>query len=99
MNILRGKIAIFFHSIDVDALSGVVRAQSGVILEKLDSHLETHGLMAPLDLGAKGSCHIGTVFENHSKCLILIFIFVLLNLTCLVILFDRKLQVFKNSPK
>ena len=26
-------------------------------------------------------------------------IFVLLNLTCLVTLFDRKLQVFKNSPK
>ena len=67
------KLQFFFHSIDVDALSGVVRAQSGVILEKLDSHLETHGLMAPLDLGAKGSCHIGTVFENHPKCLIRIF--------------------------
>ena len=26
-------------------------------------------------------------------------IFVLLKLTCLVTLFDRKLQVFKNSPK
>ena len=25
--------------------------------------------------------------------------FVLLKLTCLVTLFDRKLQVFKNSPK
>ena len=51
-------------------MSGVVIAQSGVILEKLDSHLETHGLMAPLDLGAKGSCHIGTVFKNPPKCLI-----------------------------
>ena len=46
-----------------------------------------------------------TVFENYSKCRIWIFqfwhfppIFVLLNLTCLVTLFDRKLQVFKNSP-
>ena len=37
----------------------MVKVQSGVVLEKLDSHLETHGLMAPLDLGAKGSCHIG----------------------------------------
>ena len=44
--------------------------------------------------------------ENHGpKCLILIFqfwhfppVFVLLNLTCLVTLFDRKLYVFKNSP-
>ena len=37
----------------------MVRTQSGVVLEKLDAHLEDHGLMAPLDLGAKGSCHIG----------------------------------------
>ena len=47
-----------------------------------------------------------TLFENYSKCRISIFecwhfppIFVLLKLTCLVTLFDRKLQVFKNSPK
>ena len=46
------------------------------------------------------------LFENYSKCRIWIFqflqflpIFVLLKLTCLVTLFDRKLQVFKNSPK
>ena len=47
-----------------------------------------------------------SLFENYSKCRIWIFefwhfphIFVLLKLTCLVTLFDRKLQVFKNSPK
>ena len=47
-----------------------------------------------------------TLFENHPKCRIWIFglwhflpIFVLLKLTCLVKLCDRKLQVFKNSPK
>ena len=47
-----------------------------------------------------------TSFENYSKCHIWIFsfwhfppIFVILRLTCLVILFDRKIQVFKNSPK
>ena len=46
-----------------------------------------------------------TVFENYSKCRIWIFelwqfppIFVLLKMTCLVTLFDRKLQDFKNSP-
>ena len=45
-------------------------------------------------------------FCSYSKCPICIFqvwhfppIFVLLKLTCLVTLFDRKLQVFKNSPK
>ena len=45
-----------------------------------------------------------TVFENHSKCRILHFwhlptIFDLLKVTCLVTLFDRKLQLSKNSPK
>ncbi len=46
------------------------------------------------------------LFENYSKCRIWIFefwhfptIFALLKLTCLVTLFDRKLQVFKNSSK
>ena len=39
---------------DVDVLSGVVRSQAGVVLERLDAHLAEHGLMAPLDLGAKG---------------------------------------------
>ena len=50
--------------------------------------------------------HSVTLFENDSNCRIRIFefwhfppIFVLLKLTCLVTLFDRKLQVFKNSPK
>ena len=48
----------------------------------------------------------GTVFENHQKCRTWIFefwhfqpIFVLLNVTCLVTLFDHNLQVFTNSPK
>ena len=45
---------------------------------------------------------LSTLFENYSKCRIWSFefwhfppIFVLLNLTCLVTLFDRKLQVQK----
>ena len=51
-------------------------------------------------------CTLSTLFENYSKCRIWILafwhfspIFVLLKLTCLVTLFDPKLQVFKNSPK
>jgi len=44
---------------DIDVHSGVVQTQAGVVLEKLDTQLGEHGLMAPLDLGAKGSCHIG----------------------------------------
>ena len=44
---------------NIDVYSGVVQTQAGVILEKLDMQLGEHGLMAPLDLGAKGSCNIG----------------------------------------
>lgn len=43
----------------LDASSGVVVAQAGVILEALDNHVAEAGLRVPLDLGAKGSCHIG----------------------------------------
>ena len=49
---------------------------------------------------------LDTLFENSSNCRIWIFefwhfppIFILLKLTCLVTLFDRKLQVFKNLSK
>jgi len=43
----------------IDTSSGVAVCQSGVILEQLDKRLADHGMMVPLDLGAKGSCHIG----------------------------------------
>jgi len=43
----------------IDPGSGVAVCQSGVVLESLDQALAEHGLMVPLDLGAKGSCHIG----------------------------------------
>jgi FAD/FMN-containing dehydrogenase len=42
-----------------DDVSGVVTCESGVILEELDKFLAEKGFMTPLDLGAKGSCHIG----------------------------------------
>jgi len=35
-------------------LIGTVQCQAGVILEQLDNELAEHGLMIPLDLGAKG---------------------------------------------
>ena len=38
---------------------GVLSCQAGCILETLDNRLAEHGLTMPLDLGAKGSCHIG----------------------------------------
>lgn len=46
--------------ISLDEDSRVLSAQSGCILQSLDEYLaKTAGLMMPLDLGAKGSCHIG----------------------------------------
>lgn len=42
-----------------DAVSGVVRAEAGCILETLNAHLLRHGHIMPLDLGAKGTCQIG----------------------------------------
>ncbi|KAG7163479.1 D-2-hydroxyglutarate dehydrogenase, mitochondrial-like isoform X2 [Homarus americanus] len=44
---------------NVDTWLGVVTCQSGCVLEALDEHVSEYGLMIPLDLGAKGSCHIG----------------------------------------
>ena len=59
-------------------------------------------------LGSKLEIHnrAHTLFENYWKCRIWMYefwhfslIFIQLKLTCLVTLFDRKLQVFKNSSK
>ncbi|CAG8438743.1 17476_t:CDS:10 [Cetraspora pellucida] len=42
-----------------DPISGNLVCDSGCILEALDNYLAEQGYMIPLDLGAKGSCHIG----------------------------------------
>ncbi|OAA64290.1 actin interacting protein 2 [Niveomyces insectorum RCEF 264] len=42
-----------------DAASGVLVADAGVVLEAADTYLAERGHLFPLDLGAKGSCHIG----------------------------------------
>ena len=46
--------------IRLDPDSSILRCQSGAILQVLDEYVAKNaGLMMPLDLGAKGSCHIG----------------------------------------
>lgn len=45
------------HSID--EMTGIATVDSGVILENLEKTANEHGLVVPLDLGAKASCHIG----------------------------------------
>lgn len=42
-----------------DPVSGVLVADAGAILESTDHYLAEKGFIFPLDLGAKGSCHIG----------------------------------------
>ncbi|XP_004620729.2 D-2-hydroxyglutarate dehydrogenase, mitochondrial isoform X2 [Sorex araneus] len=45
---------ISFHDV-----SGILVCQAGCVLEELSSYVEERGFIMPLDLGAKGSCHIG----------------------------------------
>ncbi|PNS16541.1 hypothetical protein CAC42_275 [Sphaceloma murrayae] len=42
-----------------DEISGILVCDAGVILEKADNYLRERGNIFPLDLGAKGSCHVG----------------------------------------
>ncbi|KAL1880670.1 D-lactate ferricytochrome c oxidoreductase [Diaporthe australafricana] len=42
-----------------DEVSGVLTADAGAVLEVVDNYLAEKGYIFPLDLGAKGSCHIG----------------------------------------
>jgi FAD/FMN-containing dehydrogenase len=42
-----------------DANSGILVADAGLVLEAADGFLQERGYVFPLDLGAKGSCHIG----------------------------------------
>lgn len=39
--------------------AGILVCQAGCVLEALESYLDERNLIMPLDLGAKGSCHIG----------------------------------------
>ncbi|XP_052542167.1 D-2-hydroxyglutarate dehydrogenase, mitochondrial [Tympanuchus pallidicinctus] len=51
--------ALMNKIISFDPVSGILVCQAGCILEKLNEYLEERGFIMPLDLGAKGSCHIG----------------------------------------
>ncbi|KAI5780784.1 hypothetical protein EDC01DRAFT_718635 [Geopyxis carbonaria] len=42
-----------------DELSGILVCDAGVILEAADNYLRKRNHIFPLDLGAKGSCHVG----------------------------------------
>ncbi|CAM9019626.1 unnamed protein product [Wickerhamomyces anomalus] len=49
-----------------DKTSGILKADAGVVLEIADQYLAEHGYIFPLDLGAKGSCHVGGVVATNA---------------------------------
>lgn len=51
--------ALMNQIISFDPVSGILVCQAGCVLEQLNEYLEEQGFIMPLDLGAKGSCHIG----------------------------------------
>ncbi|XP_015779849.1 PREDICTED: D-2-hydroxyglutarate dehydrogenase, mitochondrial-like [Acropora digitifera] len=53
------SMSLMNQVLSFDDVSGILVCQAGCILESLDKLMEEKGFIMPLDLGAKGSCHIG----------------------------------------
>ncbi|AET41330.1 D-lactate dehydrogenase Ecym_8034 [Eremothecium cymbalariae DBVPG len=51
---------------EFDDVSGILKCDAGVILENADMHLAEKGFIFPLDLGAKGSCHVGGLVATNA---------------------------------
>uniref|UniRef100_A0A1B0AEB3 D-2-hydroxyglutarate dehydrogenase, mitochondrial n=1 Tax=Glossina pallidipes TaxID=7398 RepID=A0A1B0AEB3_GLOPL len=45
--------------LNVDEITGIASCEAACILENLDAKAREKGLVVPIDLGAKSSCHIG----------------------------------------
>ncbi|XP_026751344.2 D-2-hydroxyglutarate dehydrogenase, mitochondrial-like [Galleria mellonella] len=53
------NLSLMNQIISLDAISGTLVCEAGCILENLDNYVREHELIMPIDLGAKGTCHIG----------------------------------------
>lgn len=53
------SLSLMNKIISLDELSGALVCEAGSILENLDNYVRERNLIMPIDLGAKGSCHIG----------------------------------------
>ncbi|XP_070278721.1 D-2-hydroxyglutarate dehydrogenase, mitochondrial [Myotis yumanensis] len=51
--------ALMNQVVSFQDISGILVCQAGCILEELSRYVEERDFIMPLDLGAKGSCHIG----------------------------------------
>ncbi|CCH43365.1 D-lactate dehydrogenase [cytochrome] 2,mitochondrial [Wickerhamomyces ciferrii] len=49
-----------------DSTSGILKTDAGVVLEVADQYLAEQGYIFPLDLGAKGSCHVGGIVATNA---------------------------------
>jgi FAD/FMN-containing dehydrogenase len=49
-----------------DDVTGILVSDAGVILEVADKYVAESGYIFPLDLGAKGSCHVGGVVATNA---------------------------------
>jgi FAD/FMN-containing dehydrogenase len=60
---LSGEISLSFERmkkiIEVDKFTGTMTVEAGVELQIIQEQADAHGLLFPLDLGARGSCTIG----------------------------------------
>jgi len=60
---LEGEVALSFERmkqiLDVDPFSSTMSVEAGVELQTIQEKAAEHGLLFPLDLGARGSCTIG----------------------------------------
>lgn len=52
--------------LNTNELAGVLTCEAGCVLQDLENHLATMGLLMPLDLGAKGSCLIGGCVSTNA---------------------------------
>ncbi|KAJ2789178.1 D-lactate ferricytochrome c oxidoreductase [Coemansia linderi] len=59
----RGEVILCLRDMnkvrDLDAITGVLVAESGCVLEDLDNYAQTQGYTVPVDLGARKRCMIG----------------------------------------
>ena len=52
--------------LDFDAVDRTLRVQPGVVLEAVQRVAESHGLIYPVDFGARGSCAIGGTIATNA---------------------------------
>ena len=62
-NVEHGELALSLERMnaieEIDEIAGTATLQSGAVLQAVQEEIETHGLILPLDLGARGSATIG----------------------------------------